>query len=183
MRNLFYILIVLALTSCKQETKTADNTKIEQTSISHDDIKRLEKKIYNNKTQISEASKTELNEAYLNFVKEHPEDNRCPDYLFRAANIIRSQQKYDEAIQLCQQTIQKYPSFEKVDAVHFFIAFIYDNDIQDKDKASTVYSKVAEKYPDTQFGKDAKARLKTIHLTDEELIEFFEKNNPNTTQK
>ncbi|MCF6243138.1 MAG: S46 family peptidase, partial [Bacteroidales bacterium] len=90
--------------------------------------------------------KTELNDAYLQFVKEHPEDEMCPEYLFRAANIARSQQNYNKAIQVCKEVIEKYPNFKSVDAVHFFIAFVYDNDIQDKSKASSVYNDVAKKY-------------------------------------
>ncbi|MFT4661686.1 MAG: tetratricopeptide (TPR) repeat protein [Patiriisocius sp.] len=173
MRVLIPFLLAFALVSCAE--KSSD--------VSHLDIENIEKSLFKNPNSISDSLKLVAFEAYNEFSTKHPKDEMSPEYLFRAANISRSFKKYDEAIRIYQRIVDLYPAYNMVTESHFLIAFVYDSDLNDKEKASAIYEQVAKKYPNEKFGKEAAMRLETIHLTDEELMDMFRKKNPELKMK
>ncbi len=118
-----------------------------------------------------------LETRYDRFVKDYPKHEMAPVYLDQAANIGRKKRDYESALNYYDRIIKDYPDYENIIEVKFLVAFVYDAELRDKDKARIHYQAVADEYPDNVFGKDAKARLENLHMTDEELIEYFEKNN------
>lgn len=118
-----------------------------------------------------------LKSRYDEFVKEFPQHEMAPVYLDQAANIGRKKRDYKMALGYYDRIIKEYPDFDNIIEVKFLVAFVYDAELQDKEKAREHYQAVADAYPNHVFGVDAKARLANLHMTDEELIEYFEKNN------
>jgi len=118
-----------------------------------------------------------LKSRYDRFVDEYPKHEMAPVYLDQAANIGRKKRDYSSALEYYNRIINEYPEYENIIEVKFLIAFVYDAELRDKDKAREHYQSVADEYPNHVFGQDAKARLENLHMTDEELIEHFEKSN------
>ena len=73
--------------------------------------------------------------------------------------------------------IEEYPEYRNRVDILFTKAFVYDNELKDKEAAREAYQLVADTYPDTKFGKDAKTCLSILHMSDEDLIKAFEKEN------
>ena len=55
-------------------------------------------------------------------------------------------------------------------------AFLYDK-MDSKEEAKKAIKEIIEKFPNHSSIENHKARLKTIDLSDEELMELFEKQN------
>ena len=55
--------------------------------------------------------------------------------LYRSAEISRSLGKPNEAIATYQKIIERYPSFHKAPEAKFMLAFSYDEDLKDINKA------------------------------------------------
>ena len=52
-----------------------------------------------------------------------------------------------------------------------------DNYLNDDEQAKTIYEEVIAKYPTSTYANDAKAAIKNLGKTDEELIKEFKKKN------
>jgi tetratricopeptide (TPR) repeat protein len=114
---------------------------------------------------------------YEDFASSCPENDMAPIFLDRAANIARGLKDYERGLKNYQAIVDRYPNFDRIIETKFLIAFMYDNEIKDKSKAEEHYKAVAEEYPTHVFGKNAKDRLVTLHMSDKELLEFFEEKN------
>ncbi len=140
-------------------------------------IESQEESLFDAMGQHSDSVSRSVLGLYDKFAAKFPAHELTPEYLSRAGNISRSLKDYDMAISKYQTIVDKYPDFEKVTEAHFLIAFIYDNDLKQKEKAKAVYQKIADTRGDHVFAKQAKERLETIHLSDKELIERFKRQN------
>lgn len=151
----------------------------------HLDQEKMQARIEHFQSKLLDADNDQLDRSmadslileYDKFVSKYPDNEWSPEYLFNKANIYRSFGKFDEAIKIYRKIIAEYPNFKMITASHFLIALIYESDLNNKEKAEEVYKEVAQLYPNEKFGQDAAERLKTIHLTDEELIQFFNEKN------
>jgi len=118
-----------------------------------------------------------LNERYDRFVKENPEHEMAPVYLDNAANIARKKKDYKTALEYYNRIVKDYPQSENIVDTKFLIAFVYDAELNNKEKAREQYQAVVDEYPNHILGRNAKARLENLHMSDEELIEHFESMN------
>lgn len=114
---------------------------------------------------------------YDRFVVEYPEHEMAPVFLDRAANIARNKKDYKAALDYYSRIVKEYPNSENIVDTKFLIAFVYDTELNDKEKAREQYEAVANEYPDHILGRNAKQRLQNLHMSDKELIESFEKQN------
>ena len=113
---------------------------------------------------------------YEKFVNTFPDDSSSPGYLYKAADLAQGMKKSKEAIGFYKEFISKYPQHTKVASSYFLMAFVYDNELHNKDSAKYFYKEFLEKYPNHQLAPSAKASLDQIEmgLTDEELVRMFE---------
>lgn len=113
---------------------------------------------------------------YEKFVNSFPDDSASPGYLYKAADLAQGMKKSKEAIRFYKEFIVKYPQHPKVAASYFLMAFVYDNELHNKDSAKILYKEFLEKFPNHQLAPSAKASLDQIEmgLTDEELVKMFE---------
>ena len=165
-KNLLILSVLLFIFSCKSEKE-----KLVQ------EIKSGEEKLFNDSTKMLDpaVAGTEL-VAYQKFVSTYPEDTASPNYLFKAADLATGLRKSREAVRLYREFISKYPTHPKNATSYFLLAFVYDNDIRQKDSAKIFYREFLEKYPTHQLAPSAKASLDQIEmgLTDEQLVKMFE---------
>lgn len=136
-----------------------------------------EQKLFNDSTKMldPEVALEEL-AAYQKFASSFPDDTASPGFLFKAADLAHGMKKSRDAVRMYREFISKYPDHSKVATSRFLLAFVYDNELQQKDSAKIFYREFLEKYPDHQLAPSAKASLDQIEmgLTDEELVKMFE---------
>ena len=145
-------------------------------------IADFEKTIYGDTTGMLDKVKlAELNELYISFASTYPVDEKSPDYLYSAATISMNFMDSHKAIELFNRIMDEYPNYEKKAECLFMTGFIYDNNLQDYDKAKDVYEEFLEKYPDDVFADDARASIDNLGKSLEEIIEEFERRNQAVT--
>ena len=141
------------------------------------EIKKNESQLFNDSTKMLDAQvANQTLEGYEKFVNTFPDDTASPGYLYKAADLAQGMKKSREAIRIYKEFIAKYPQHSKVAASYFLMAFVYDNDLHQKDSAKIFYKEFLEKFPTHQLAPSAKASLDQIEmgLTDEELVRMFE---------
>ena len=111
---------------------------------------------------------------YEVFIKENPKDSLAPGFLFKAANIAMNSGDGPRALNFFEQYIQNYPDKPKASLCLFFKAFIYENLMQNLDKARETYLLFIEKHPSDDFTKDAKMALVNLGKSPDLLIREFE---------
>lgn len=172
--GLFIAIVVSACTS--EQSDEQQKVKEEMTSLEHR-IDSLEQVLFSNNTSVDKEAASQLLQSYIRYTESYPASAMCPDYLYKGAGIARGVGVHQRALEMYQQILADYPDFPKQAETQFLIAFTLDNDIKDIEAAKGAYNVVIEKFPDHVFAEQAKERLKTIDLTDEELIELFIERN------
>lgn len=140
-------------------------------------IDSLENVLFSQETNVDKEVAAQLLQSYIKFTDTYPIDERTPDYLYKGAGIARGVGVHSRALQMYQRILTDYPEFEKQAETQFLIAFTFDNDLKRTEKAKEEYNKVIDQYPDHEFAEQARERLKTIDMSDEELIEMFMQQN------
>jgi outer membrane protein assembly factor BamD (BamD/ComL family) len=114
----------------------------------------------------------------MNACKEYaglfPTDSLSAPYLLIAAEMAMRLQKPQEAVDLYAQVFRNYPGYAKASQCLFMQAFIYENDLHDLDKAKELYTDFITRYPNDEFADDARACLRYLGKSPEELIREFE---------
>ncbi len=155
-----------SLYSCKSgKEKLQETISVNEQKLFSDSTKMLDQKIGE-----------DVLKSYKEYAEKYPDDTISPSYLFKAADLANGMKKYREAVDLYGGFREKYPTHRKAAAALFLLAFSYDNNLQDKEKAKLLYAEFLQKYPDHQMVPSAKASLDQLNmgLTDEELVKMFE---------
>lgn len=171
MKNqIFYSFIFFLIISCSQPVKVEFNLKNLSDSINSKeaDLKRTEILLPGNSLAI------EIIQLYKQFADSFPNEKDAPQYLFKAANVSIGVRQFQPAISFLERIKKYYAEYEKSPESLFLMAFIYDNYLDQKGKAREIYQEVIDTYPSHKFASDAKEVIKTLEMTDEELIKMFE---------
>jgi len=163
---LFASALLSVFFSCQsKKEKLAEEISINESRLFNDSTKMLDSKVA-----------IETLQGYEKFAYTFPDDTSSPGYLYKAADLAQGMRKSREAIRFYKDFITKYPQHTKVAASYFLMAFVYDNDLHQKDSAKIFYREFLEKFPNHQLAPSAKASLDQIEmgLTDEELVRMFE---------
>ncbi len=150
-------------------------------------INSLEAKIFDNNDSEKDINEDRKNahlllQNYTEYYNRFPNDPKSADFLFKAGNLALGLGKPRQAIKLFRTTHDGFPSYnKKVEALNM-VAFIYDTKLHQKDEARAYYQFIITNYPDHKLAKDAEAAIRTLEMTDEELIEYFKKKNANNSK-
>ena len=144
-------------------------------------IDSLEKVVYDENFDLDEGSSANLMRAYNEYTTKFVADkNRTPEFLYKSAAISRAVGLPIKAIKLYDKILVDYPNFEKNPEVAFLLAFTYDEDMKQPERAKEAYQEVIERFPGDLWAEQASVRLENIDKSDEELIKsFMEKNAAN----
>lgn len=179
MKNLTFLLFILCLLSCnnsldnkqEQEKITLPNKEEYKKS-----VLELESKLRKEQT-ISDSLGTQMAKAYATFAFTFPQDSLSPFFLFKAAEVAMAIHQYQQALVYYETICLKYEDFTYITESLYLQGFIYDNYLNNDEKAKTIYLQTIEKYPSHQLSDDAKASIEHLGKSDEELIREFEKKN------
>lgn len=107
------------------------------------------------------------------FLKNHPKSANIEEVLYIGSNAARGLGLTDEAVSLLTFLADSLVTAKDSHITYLYTkAFILDESGK-KEEAKAIYKIVAEKHPDHEFGRDSQARLETIDLTDEQLIQWL----------
>ena len=73
------------------------------------------------------------------YADKFPSDSLAPEMLYKASRAARGLNMFSKSVAIYDKIINDYPSYEKLPECYFFKAFIYDNDIKDKEKDELAY--------------------------------------------
>ena len=138
-------------------------------------IQTMEKSLFSPEAVSFNKEKADsLMSLYEIFIKKNPKDSLAPGFLFKAANISMNSGNGPKALDLFEQYLQSYPDQPKASLCLFFKAFVYENLLQNLDKARETYLLFIEKYPSDTFTKDAQLALVNLGKTPDMLVREFE---------
>lgn len=180
-------ILILALGACSDgqegvEEKVKSNVERRLEIIA--DVDSMESAMQKDNLNPDSPTASELLKTYIKFSELYPGDKeKSPEYLYKAAALSRAVELPVKAIKLYDQILSRYPNWEKAPEVAFLVGFTYDEDLKSPDLAEEAYQEVIEDFPGDHWAVQAEQRLATIHMTDEELIEYFQKKTQeNSTQ-
>lgn len=100
-----------------------------------------------------------------------PSDPQTSEYLFKAAETSSTLKTYEKSFALYDWIINKYPNSERAPIALFMKGFIFDGTLHDSANAAKYYTEFINKYPSSNFAKDAKVLLSNLGKSDEEVLE------------
>lgn len=143
----------------------------------------MQKKISELEDQLQKSEKadtikvSEMIGAYQNYAERFPSDSLSPKYLYKAGGMATGFNRGEQALEIYQKIIQKYPTSDLTAESMFMKAFVYENVLKNLGKASDSYKEFISKYPNHELTDDATASLKFLGKTPEEMVKEFEKMN------
>jgi tetratricopeptide (TPR) repeat protein len=149
--------------------------------------KELEKRIIamNNQDSLANTAGLFHYADLLNqYITKYPKDKKSENYLFQLAQSCNGLNKHTEAIDYLSLYLNQYPEGEKKADALFIKAFIYENNLNQKDSAIQLYETFLEKYPQHALAESVKLSLQNIDTPLEELVKgFMEKLDADSSAK
>ncbi len=129
-------------------------------------IKGLE----SNDSAFSNELMSELKVAYLDFAKSYPDDEHSPEFLFKGAQRCIVLEQAKEAVELLNELNTKYPKSGFVEDAAFLMAYTYENNLNELNKAQVLYQDFIKKYPKSELAEDARFALDNLGKSPEEML-------------
>jgi len=114
---------------------------------------------------------------YDEYTLTFPEDEKNYDFLELKAKYQAANGEYEDAINTYSHILERYPENEKNAGALFMQAFIYENQLNDKETAKEIYTDFLAKYPNHELASSAQFSLDNLFLSDEEIINKFKQFN------
>ena len=141
-------------------------------------IDSLENIVYTDTFDYRNRTGNMLIKTYAEYIAAFPGDRaNAPKFLYKSAAVSRASGDPVSALKNYDEILRRYPQYELAPESAFLLAFTYDEDLNDKDRAKEAYEAVIAQFPDDKWAVQARERLKTIDMSDQELIDSFMKKN------
>ncbi|AXG73829.1 hypothetical protein DVK85_06085 [Flavobacterium arcticum] len=132
-----------------------DNTVEDSTQTALKKFARADFKLYQNK-------KAEALEGFKNIITTDKTESIQDVTLLRIGKIYETQGQYDLALQYYQQIIDKYAEGIYIDEALFFSAEIYYKELNDTEKAKSLYEKVLFEHQDSIYFIEARKQFRLL---------------------
>lgn len=168
-KHFIFVLFTLAIVACK----TDPAQKIAQLE---EQLVTLDKEIggikLTNKDKAAEFVQTSEELAGL---LQTTDPDKYAAVLIKAAGLAKTIGNPKKAIELYAKVSEGMPRHPKAPTALFMQGFVYENDLNDLQKAKMLYESFLERYPDDpDFADDAQNSLKMLGKSPEEIIREFE---------
>lgn len=156
---------VMLFASCNRAAKTTEK-----------EVKQAEAALFNSDMTTNAEAVPAAIETFSKYATENPAAENAAEYLFKALEVsVNTKQDPNQSIDLANRFMKEYPNYEKAPVALFMLAsFVYEDQLQDLDKAREAYQRIVDDYPDSPFARDAAASIQHLGMTPEELIRMFE---------
>ncbi|HOY37896.1 MAG: tetratricopeptide repeat protein [Bacteroidales bacterium] len=177
MKNTYIILAVMVMlvVSCKPKNKPEQSSEALRAELSAD-IDKTEKELYVSKNFDTQKAKQMIGK-YVNYSRKFPNDTTSAKYLIKASEIALSLNQPHNAVEYLTTVEKSGMQCNDYPLAIFYLGYTYHNYLNDTAKARHYYELFIQKYPDHSLSDDAEASIKFLGLSDEELIDAFEKMN------
>lgn len=130
-------------------------------------------------TAVNNDIAEQATKAFYEFSTNCKEDTLAPVFLIKAGQVSQSVKKYTQAQSFFTKCIDDFPKFKSRGAAMFLLAQLYDDAsiLNNETEARTLYEQIIREYPNSPYANDAKACIKNIGKSDEQLIQEFLKKN------
>lgn len=108
---------------------------------------------------------------------EEKVDSLAVDRIFKAGEISMGIGQGNLAVKYFQTVVEDHPEFYKASEALFLCGFCEETLNSDTAKARQYYESFVRQFPQHRLAQDAKFSVENLGLSDEELIERFEKAN------
>ena len=164
MNNLLYFLLILVFClSCSK--KTIEKSEIQETNLELQMIEAYKDGLEELKKGDALYAAKKFNEAEILF----PQSEVAPRAALMAAYSYYSQNYYLDAITELERFVRVYPNHKDIAYAEYLIGLSYYEQIVDEKKdlnsiknSKEVFSRIVEKYPDTDFAIDAKFKINLV---------------------
>jgi hypothetical protein len=155
------------------DEKATKEKKIELQS----NIESLEKKVLSTGTitEQSQGDARNLVNRYHEFATLFPKDEVSPEYLFRAADVLRGMGSHIRAVSTLNRIEKRFPDHRHVPEAVFLQGFIYDAFLNNPELARQHLESFVERFPGHELEASARNLLLTLDSSPEDLIERFRK--------
>jgi len=90
----------------------------------------------------------------------------------RAANFAQYYQRdIPKALNIYQQIVDRFPNTKERESAMFTLAFIYEEELSQLDKAKIAYETFIKEYPNSELADDANVLLQNLGKDDAEILE------------
>jgi hypothetical protein len=115
--------------------------------------------------------------AFTDYAYYCESDSLSPIFLVKTAQIAMAINNPNQAKVVLDRVINNYPKFRNKPAAIFMLAQLYDERtlLNNEEEAKKLYEKIIFEYPKSEWASSAKAAIKLLGKTDEEIIEQFQK--------
>lgn len=135
---------------------------------------RLDQKMVKDGVVVDKAAASQFIEIAEGYAALTDSPDKYANLLMKAAGLAKTAGEFNKALQLYYKLSNRLPDHPKSKTALFMQAFIYENDLQDMEKAKKAYEFFLEKYPnDPDYADDAQIALKTLGKSPEEMIKSF----------
>ena len=107
--------------------------------------------------------------------KENNQYDSLPYLYFIGGEVAMKVFKGEEALQFFNYLINEFPTHEQTDKAMYFVAYTYENVIQDTQKAIEMYKKLYKERPNSDWGENAKSQVLFLE-SQTPLMEDFDDN-------
>lgn len=162
-----FLISCMAIVSCSSTDKTTELTQ---------KLAKLDQEMGGaNVTDKAKAQEYIQTSETLAALVEKKNENQYVDVILKAAGLAKTIGQPQKAIELYQKVANGLPNHPKAPTALFMLGFVYENDLNDLDKARAIYQDFLKKYPnDPDFADDAQNSLQNLGKSPEELIKEFE---------
>ena len=111
-----------------------------------------------------------MKKSFLLFIEQHPDDSRSIDYSIKAANLLAETGSAERAVTVLSDLVAKYPDSEFSPYALMRSADIMEVQLKQIHEADSILRLLIEKYPKSNFARDANVILEKelLGLSDEE---------------
>lgn len=139
--------------------------------LTRDDVKKAETSLFNDDKSMNLEAAPKVAETYCEFVKQNPDDEDAPMWLYHAMEINVQLKNSDKSIALGKQLVEQYPESSWAPMSLFLAAsFVYDDQLNDTAQAHATYQKLIDDYPNSALVDDAQKSIEYLGLTPEEIM-------------
>lgn len=163
----------LIVTSCQQKSgKKADLTEPRETIVGR--IDSIEKVLLHEDVALNDAAAAQIVKDYLRYQERWPDDPKCPDYLFKAADVMRGMYRVQDACTALDLLVRRYPKSPQAPEALFFAGFMLHNDISEQEKANEFLQRVIEEYPLHPRAVEARQMIQVMGMDEQDLLRYLE---------
>lgn len=194
MRRWLMVLVIPVLVLACGEAGNDDGEQVEQgvkdiqtKEERQEEIASMEKDVAglvrSERTKLLDAKADRLLKRYRDYVSLNPRDSITAEYLFKAADLSIGVGQYDAAINYLDRLNTDFPTFRKNVEMWLFKGFIYETYLNDYANAAKTYQTIVDRYPNHRLANDARASIENLTMSEEELLEKFERMNAETAEE